>query len=96
MLGQYAQAEASLAKYLAHMPNDIRAARLIATAALQQQAASRGIEYLKPLVDKMPADAAALAVLGNAYMADRISKQVKASKVSPRWNKCSAQRRVRP
>jgi cellulose synthase operon protein C len=71
MLGQSAQAETSLGKYLAHMPNNITAARLIATAALQQQAASRAIEYLKPLVDKMPVDAATLAVLGNAYMADR-------------------------
>ena len=52
------------------MPNDIRAARLIATAALQQQAASRGIKYLKPFVDKSPADAATLAVLGEAYMAE--------------------------
>ena len=70
-LGQSAQAETSLGKYLAHMPNNITAARLIATAALQQQAPSRAIEYLKPLVDKMPADAATLGVLGNAYMADR-------------------------
>jgi cellulose synthase operon protein C len=70
-LGQYAQAETSLGKYRAHAPDDMRAARLIATAALQQQAASRAIEYLKPLVDKMPADAATLAVLGSAYMADR-------------------------
>jgi cellulose synthase operon protein C len=70
MLGQYAQAEASLGKYLAHVPDDIRAARLIATAALQQQAAPRAIEYLRPLVDKMPVDAETLAVLGSAYMAD--------------------------
>ena len=70
-LGQSAQAETSLGKYLAHMPNNITAARLIATAALQQQAPSRAIEYLKPLVDKMPADAATLGVLGNAYMVDR-------------------------
>jgi putative PEP-CTERM system TPR-repeat lipoprotein len=69
-LGQYAQAETSLGKYLTHVPDDIRAGRLIATAALQQRAAPRAIEYLKPLVDKMPADAAALVVLGNAYMAD--------------------------
>src|SRR6516225_7909595 len=69
-LGQYAQAETSLGKYRAHVPDDMTAARLIATAALQQQAASRAIEYLKPLVDKMPADAATLAILGNAYVAD--------------------------
>ena len=69
-LGQYAQAEESLGKYFARAPDDIRAARLIATAALRQQAAQRAIGYLKPLVDKMPADAAALAVLGDAYMAD--------------------------
>jgi cellulose synthase operon protein C len=69
-LGQYAQAETLLGKYLSRVPNDLRAARLIATAAVQQRAAPRAIEYLKPLVDKMPADAATLAVLGNAYMAD--------------------------
>src|SRR5271166_1695186 len=69
-LGQSAQAEASLGKYLAHRPDDMRAARLIATAALRQQAASRAIEYLKPLVEKMPADAETLEVLGNAYTAD--------------------------
>jgi cellulose synthase operon protein C len=70
-LRQYAQAETSLAKYLAHAPDNIIAVRLIATAALQQQAASRAIDYLKPLVDKLPADAATLAVLGEAYIADQ-------------------------
>ena len=69
-LGQYAQAETTLGKYLAHVPDDIKAAKLIAIAALQQQAAPRAIEYLKPFADKTPADAATLAVLGTAYMAD--------------------------
>ena len=69
-LGQYAQAETILGKYLARIPDDITAARLIATAALQQQAAPRAIAYLKPLVDKVQADAATLTVLGSAYMAD--------------------------
>src|SRR6516162_9802901 len=36
-LGQYAQAEQSLAKYLANVPEDIGATRLIASAALRQQ-----------------------------------------------------------
>jgi cellulose synthase operon protein C len=69
-LGQYAQAETILGKYLTHVPGDMRAARLIATAALQQRAPSRAIEYLKPVVDKNQPDAATLTVLGNAYMAD--------------------------
>jgi putative PEP-CTERM system TPR-repeat lipoprotein len=69
-LGQYAQAEASLGKYRAHRPEDIKAAQLIAAAALNQRAAPRAIEYLKPLVEKMPPDPATLAILGNAYMAD--------------------------
>ena len=69
-LGQYAQVEASLGKYLAHMPDDMEAARLIATAALQQHAPQRAVEYLKSLAEKMPADAATLTVLGNAYIAD--------------------------
>ena len=70
-LKQYGQAEESLGKYLAHAPDSMRAARLIAAAALQQQAARRAIDYLKPLVDKLPVDAATLMVLGNAYIADR-------------------------
>jgi putative PEP-CTERM system TPR-repeat lipoprotein len=69
-LGQYAQAETVLGKYRARVPDDITAARLIATAALYQQAAQRAIAYLKPLVDKTQPDAATLSVLGNAYMAD--------------------------
>src|SRR5262249_51776516 len=55
-LGQHAQAETILAKYLSRMPDDIRAARLLASAALQQRAPSRAIEYLRPLVEKTPAD----------------------------------------
>jgi cellulose synthase operon protein C len=70
-LGQYAQAETSLGKYMAHAPDNMKAAQLIATAALQQQAAPRAIAYLRPFADKTPADAATLALLGNAYMADR-------------------------
>ena len=70
-LGQYAQAETSLGKYRAHAPDDIKAAQLIATAALNQRAPSRAIDYLKPFADKTSADAATLALLGNAYMADR-------------------------
>jgi predicted Zn-dependent protease len=69
-LGQYGQAEISLGKYRAHAPDDIKAAQLIATAALQQQAAPRAIEYLKPFADKTPADPETFTVLGNAYMAD--------------------------
>src|ERR1700730_8306464 len=69
-LGQYGQAETILGKYRARVPDDIRAAQLIATAALQQQAASRAIGYLKPFADKTPADAATLAFLGDAYIAD--------------------------
>jgi putative PEP-CTERM system TPR-repeat lipoprotein len=69
-LGQYAQAETSLGKYRAHAPDDIKAARLIATAALQQHAPQRAIEYLKPFADKTPADATTLALLGDAYVAD--------------------------
>src|SRR5438445_347252 len=69
-LGQSAQAESILGKYLARVPDDQRAARLIANAALQQRAPTRAIDYLKPHVEKPTADAATLSVLGNAYMAD--------------------------
>ena len=69
-LGQSAQAEAILAKYLNRVPDDVKAGRLIATAALQQRSPSRAIEYLKPIIDKVPADAPTLTLLGNAYMAE--------------------------
>jgi putative PEP-CTERM system TPR-repeat lipoprotein len=69
-LGQYGQAEASLGKFRAHNPDDPKTAQLIATAALSQRAPSRAIDYLKPFGDKSSADAATLALLGNAYMAD--------------------------
>ena len=57
-LGQLAQAESILGKYLARVPNDQSAARLMASAALQQHAGNRAIDYLKPHVEKPTVDAA--------------------------------------
>ncbi len=45
-LGQYAQAETILDRYLAVAPGDRRAARLAAAAALRQRAPARAIDYL--------------------------------------------------
>lgn len=69
-LGQWEAAEVILGKYLSRVPGNLEAARLIASAALEQHGAARAIDYLKPLVDKSPPDARTLALLGNAYMAD--------------------------
>jgi putative PEP-CTERM system TPR-repeat lipoprotein len=69
-LGQSAQAELILAKYLGRVPDDQSAARLVATAALQQHAPTRAIGALKPFVGKSPAQAATLSLLGDAYLAD--------------------------
>jgi len=69
-LGQFAQAESILSKYLAHVPVDQRASRLIASAALQQHAPPRAIDYLKMQADKSTAEPATLSLLGTAYMAD--------------------------
>jgi len=69
-LGQFAQAEEALHRYLNNVSDDRNAVWLIAIAALKQHAAPRAIEYLKLLLDKEPADAATLTLLGNAYMAD--------------------------
>ena len=68
-LGQYAQAENILAKYLDRAPGDARAARLAAAAALRQRAPARAIDYLKALAAQPNADAETLTLLGNAYMA---------------------------
>ena len=69
-LGQFAQAELLLAKYLGRVPDDQSAARLAATAALQQHAPTRAIEFLKAVVSKVPPQAATLSLLGDAYLAD--------------------------
>jgi putative PEP-CTERM system TPR-repeat lipoprotein len=69
-LGQFGPAESILRDYLKHFPTDPNATRLIAQAALRQHGAPRAIDYLKPLADNSPPDAATLNLLGNAYMAD--------------------------
>jgi cellulose synthase operon protein C len=68
-LQQYGQAESILARYLSQVPGDVRAARIAATAALRQRAPERAIDLLRPFAAKPNADAATLALLGNAYMA---------------------------
>ena len=68
-LGQYAQAETILDRYLALVPGDVRAARIAAAAALRQHAPARAINYLKPVAAKPGVDAETLTLLGNAYMA---------------------------
>jgi cellulose synthase operon protein C len=70
-LGQFAQAEQALQRYLNNVSDDRRAIWLIAIAALQQHGARRAIEYLKLPLDKLPADATTLTLLGDAYMTDR-------------------------
>ncbi len=69
-LGQFGPAESILRDYLKHFPIDPNATRLVAQAALRQHGAPRAIDYLKPLADNSPPDAATLNLLGNAYMAD--------------------------
>jgi cellulose synthase operon protein C len=68
-LGQYAQAESVLAKYVAHVPEDANATRFAAIVALGRGAPTRAIGYLKPLTQRAPDDVAALGLLGDAYMA---------------------------
>src|SRR5260370_21640834 len=53
-LGQSAQAETILAKYLGRVPDDLKAGPLIAAAAPQHPAASRALQYPKPIVRQRP------------------------------------------
>ncbi len=69
-LGQFGPAESILRDYLKHFSTDPNATQLIAQAALRQHGAPRAIDYLKPLADNSPSDAATLNLLGSAYMAD--------------------------
>lgn len=68
-LGRFAQAEEALHSYLNYAFDDRSASWLIGFAALKQHAAPRAIESLKLLLERVPADAATLTLLGNAYMA---------------------------
>lgn len=68
-LGQYAQAETILGRYLALVPGDVRAARIAAAAALRQRAPGRAINFLTPFAAKPGVQAETLTLLGNAYMA---------------------------
>ena len=70
-LGQFAQAEDAFERYLTVLPGDPKGARLAAIAALRQNAPTRAIGYLKPVVDKSAQDPQLLTLLGNAYMANR-------------------------
>ncbi len=54
---------------MARVPANGQAIRLAAVVALRQGASARAIQYLKPLTERAPDDAAALGLLGNAYMA---------------------------
>ena len=69
-LGQFAQAEDVLERYITQSPGDPKGARLAAIAALRQNAPTRAIGYLKPVVDKPPQDPQLATLLGNAYMAN--------------------------
>src|SRR6202040_2238043 len=87
-LGQFGPAESILRDYLKHFPTDPNATRLIAQAALRQHGAPRAIDYLQPLADNSPPDAATLNLLGNAYMADEAASGAaairKGSRTRPR------------
>ena len=67
-LGQLEQAEAKLARYVAVVPGNIRARKLLGAILVRNNNFSGAIDVLKPLLDANKADAQVLALLGTAYM----------------------------
>ena len=68
-LGQYEQADANLAKFMARQPNQAGARRLRAQIALRRNDAAKAIELLEPVLKADPADQASSAILARAYAA---------------------------
>lgn len=68
-LGQNAQAEANLLRFLARVPNHPMATKLLAEIALRQKEPAKAVDYLERLVKVTPDDAAVWASLASAYVA---------------------------
>jgi len=67
-LGDYAQAQRFLSRYLTKRPNSLAAQRSYALVLLKQQNAVTALNVLEPLVAEHPDDSAALHLLSTAYL----------------------------
>ena len=62
------QAEDQLSRYVADVPGNVRARKLLGATLIRNNNHAGAIEILKPLLDDNKADAQTLALLGSAYM----------------------------
>ena len=66
-LGQVAQADNAINKFVARVPGNVFGVRLAAMIALRRGVPDTAIEYLTGYITKFKPDAATLTLLGNAY-----------------------------
>jgi putative PEP-CTERM system TPR-repeat lipoprotein len=67
-LGEHEQAQSNLARYLAQIPQNTRARKLLAATYVRSNQGARAIEVLKPIENVGDLDPQTLALLGSAYM----------------------------
>lgn len=70
-LGQSAQAEANLEKYLAIAPADVRGRQLMADLLIRRNANQKAIDLLRPLADQGLEDAPTFSLLAAANLRER-------------------------
>ena len=67
-LGEYEQAQNQLSRYLAQVPQNVRARKLLGATYVRSNQAAKAIETMKSLEDQPDLDAQSLSLLGSAYM----------------------------
>lgn len=67
-LGHLEQAENELSRYVARVPDDVRARKMLGATLIRNRNYAGAVDKLKPLVDSGKADAQVLTLLGTAYM----------------------------
>jgi putative PEP-CTERM system TPR-repeat lipoprotein len=67
-LGEYEQAQSQLTRYLAVIPQNARARKLLAATYVRSNQAQKAVETLKPLENAPDLDSQTLSLIGTAYM----------------------------
>lgn len=78
MRREFEQARASLERYLAQLPDDIAAKKLLAAVYIELKQPQKAVELLGPMAAQVSNDPQLLAMLGTAHMSQRDFKSGKA------------------
>ena len=67
-LGEFEQAQQQLTRYLAQVPQNVRARKILAATYIRSRQGAKAVEILKPLEEQPDLDGQTLTLLGSAYM----------------------------